>query len=186
MFKILSLFICFISCSVFANCEFAYLLNTVPRQFLSENSSTVVGNFKVLKNETTDGFYFYDGFSRVLETGEEVGRVLYQYNPERNSLFISHITVKLKKEKIGSALLAKVLAKYPHVTRVRTNLGLDNFKAYSEAKSLGKTDLEALKETAAYKMRKKLGFPHINKKSIDVEMEDESVIFEVTRFSTNE
>ncbi len=169
-----------------ANCEWAFLRNTTPRQYLENHDLQVIGEFRSLKDETTDGFYFYDGFSRVLDTGEEVGRVLYQYNPEKNSLFISHMNVKLKKQKIGSALLAKVLAEYPHVTKIRTNLGLDNFRAFSGAKSLGKSDLEALKETAAYKMRRKLGFPHINKKSIDVEMEDESVIFEVSRFPDGE
>ncbi|MCO4755125.1 MAG: hypothetical protein KC478_11630 [Bacteriovoracaceae bacterium] len=165
-----------------ASCEWAFLHNKIPRQYLSENRHSVMGEFTDLKEQTTDGFYYFDGISRTLDSGEEIGRILYKHYPEQNSLFISHLSVKVKKNKIGTILFAQALHKHPYVTKIRTNLGLDNFLLFKKAKELGKSDVEALKETAAYKIRKKLGFPYINKNGIDLDMEEESVIFEVSRF----
>ncbi len=76
---------------------------------MSEHHKHTMGEFRELKEQTQDEFFFYDGFSRVLISGEEVGRVLYKYYSDSESLFISHIAVKVEGRKIGTILLARAL-----------------------------------------------------------------------------
>ena len=182
MWRSIYLIIWVVSLNLFADCGQSYLRNIHPRQYLSEHHKHTMGEFRELKEQTQDGFFFYDGFSRVLISGEEVGRVLFKHYSDSETLFISHMAVKVKGKKIGTILLARALNEFPYIKRIRTNLGLDNFEVFRDAKSRGLSDIDALKRTAAYKMRKVLGFPHIIKKSIDVDMEEGSVIFEVSRF----
>jgi len=181
MYKVIILFILSFSLSVFANCEEPFLFNNKPRVFINQFDSAVPGEFNKVENITNDGFFFFDGYRRI-DNDKTLGEILYKYYDQTETLFISDLHVKVKNQKIGSMLLAKVLSDYPYVTKVKTVLGLDNFNAFMLAKENGLSDIKALKRTPAYKMRKKMGFKKIDKESIDIDLEGSSIIFMVERY----
>ena len=171
-----------LSVSTYANdCYKFFVYNEKPYTFLTNYNHKIPGKFQKVEKQTTDGFFYYNGYIRV-ENGQEIGRILYKYYPETRTLFISHMSVSLKQQKVGTALLANVLKNHPETLFIRSNLGLSNFELFKKAKNFGKSDKKALRQTMAYKMRKRLGFAYIKKESIDIEMDRYSVVFEVSRF----
>lgn len=169
-----------LSQSAIANCEKYYLFNNEPRILLESLDNSTPGYFEKVTNKTNDGFFYFDGFRRVDET-QKLGEILYKYFKKSDTLFISNLHVEIKGARIGSVLLAKVLSEFPYVSKVKTVLGLDNFNAFMLAREMGLSDIDALKMTPAYKMRKKMGFRTINRKSIDIDLEESSISFTVEK-----
>ena len=164
------------------DCYKLLTLNKRPSEFLRNFDRYIPGTFANLSKQTTDGFFFYNGIARISGKGHELGRILYKYYEDDKILFISHIEAKVKDRKIGTALMAMALKRHPETQIIRSNLGLRNFELFKQAKDKGQSDLKALQQTMAYKMRKRLGFQYIIKNSIDVEIERHSVVFAVSRF----
>ncbi|MEW6057944.1 MAG: hypothetical protein AB1540_15150 [Bdellovibrionota bacterium] len=64
-------------------------------------------------------------------------------------------------DKLGTLLFAEMVASLPSLKIIETRLQTDNFTAYYDAKSKGLDHEQAMKETPAYKIRKKFGFTTI-------------------------
>lgn len=154
-------------------CEEIYLYNRYPQEFMSEFDDVIPGQFLYHEKETTDGFFYFERFQRV-EEGHVLGEIYFRYTEATRKLFISDLHVTQKKNRIGSLLVSRMLLRYPQTRGIRTNLGLDNFREFIRHKDLGFSDIEALKLTPAYKMRKKFGFGKIKEESIDIDYEDSS------------
>jgi hypothetical protein len=147
---------------------------------VKELEKTIPGKFVFTEKATTDGFYYFEKFDRV-DQSNILGTILFKFYPKDKLLFISELKVKLKQKRIGSMLISKILTEYPKTKTLKSVLGLDNFTVFLKNKKLGLSDIKALKQTPAYKIRKRLGFEKIKKKTLDIDYEDESIIFEVER-----
>jgi hypothetical protein len=160
------------------NCNFIFLVNFQTNNVYREFAPIVPGYSTATYDNTRDGFYFFDGFKRELD-GKTVGEVHYRFTEKTKGLFIADMHVSLKKKHISLILLADIIKRHPGTARIRTTIGLDNYKIFQEA--YGKTSSleEAIKATPAYKIRKRLGFSKIEKDSIDYDPEDNSLIFSV-------
>ena len=81
----------------------------------------------------------------------------------RNAIYIehSHTSEDHLREGIYTALLAKILLKYPGTKTILGYFADTNLKIYISQKKDGKSQDEAIKETPAFKAHSKLGFSKI-------------------------
>ena len=181
IFRYLVSFLLFSShLSVFADCNSVFEVNYKLNRVYSEFAEIVPGVSSFTKNNTRDGFFYFDGFKRELN-GKTIGEVHYRFTEASQGLFIADMHVSLKKRYISLVLLTDILKKHPRIDRIRTTIGLDNYRIFQYEYLRGQDLIKSIKATPAYKIRKRVGYGRIEKESIDYDPEDNSLIFSVLR-----
>jgi GNAT superfamily N-acetyltransferase len=93
------------------------------------------------------------------ESGQRVAKVACMIDADKK---LSIMSVKVEEgfrgQGISTRLYREILRSHPDILEIEGNLAEDNEAIYRKAIAEGKSHLEALKETPAYKVRAKLGF----------------------------
>lgn len=95
------------------------------------------------------------------------GRIEFSIDLNSQTLKITRVDANIRQRGIAQMLYARLLEIHPNIKRIETSFSFKetNFFEYQKAIESGKSPLDALKETPAYKIRKKIGFGKIVEKS---------------------
>lgn len=144
--------------------------------------SNIKVTFSFSESVTKDDFYYFNSYEAVMK-GEKIGEILFKYYKDKKTLFVSLLETRLKNQGIGLGLFAKVLSQFPEIEKITTVLGRDNFLAFEKAKRKNLSDLDAIKETPAFKIRRRLGYSTIDIEHIEIDYETESIYLVVTKIT---
>lgn len=109
------------------------------------------------------------------ENGKYV--VFMDYEVDHDRFIVGLIDVPLYKgQGVGSTVYKYVLDFNPQIKSIEGLLASDNEVVFNLAKKRGLSNIEALQETPAFKMRAKLGFPKINMQRTMIKLNEKNEI----------